>query len=111
METFVNDTIQITINTNIDVSGYAELQIRYRRPDGTTGCWPAILCALDNECMYYETVIGDLDQAGEWIIQGRAVDAGVQLTGTWCKFTVYDQLVDFCTSLAPTTLAPTTAGP
>lgn len=111
METFVNDTIKLTVNTNIDISGYATLQIRYRKPGGTTGCWAATICPTDNECMYYDLAIGDLDQVGQWLIQGIALDAGARLTGRWCSFYVHDSLVEFCTTIAPTTVAPTTAAP
>jgi len=112
METFVNDTIRINIDTNIDLSGYATLQIRYQKPDGTTGCWNATICATDNTHMYYDTVIGDLDQVGEWLIQGVALDAGIKLSGKiWCKIKVKSMLVVCCTTVAPTTLAPTTAAP
>lgn len=106
METFVNDTVRITINANIDLSGYATLNIRYRKPDGTTGCWVATICPTNNEYMFYDCDIDDLDQAGDWLIQGVALDVGVKLTGTWCRFTVHDPLVEFCTSVAPTTAAP-----
>ena len=106
METFVNDTIRITLNANIDLSGYATLNIRYKKPDGTTGCWVATICPTNNEYMFYDCDIDDLDQAGDWLIQGVALDIGVKLTGLWCKFTVHDSLVEFCTSVAPTTTAP-----
>ena len=110
METFVNDTIRITIKSHIDLSGYATLQIRYKKPDGTTGCWPAILCPTDNTRMYYDTVIGDLDQEGEWLIQGVALDAGIKLSGKiWCRIKVNEMLVEFCTTVPPTTTVPTTA--
>jgi len=107
MDTFVNDTIRLSVNANIDLSGYATLQIRYKKP----GCWIATICATDSTYMYYLTSIGDLDQAGEWLIQGMALDAGVHLTGRWCRFMVYDPLREFCTTVAPTTVAPTTAAP
>jgi len=32
MDTFVNDTIRLSVNANIDLSGYATLQIRYKKP-------------------------------------------------------------------------------
>jgi len=107
METFVNDTIRITIDSNIDLSGYATLQIRYKKPDSTTGYWSATLCPTDNECMYYDTQIGDLDQVGEWLIQGVALDIGVKLSGKiWCKIKVLDMLFLYYTNAPPTTAAP-----
>lgn len=108
METFVNDTIQLTIDTNIDISGYATLQIRYRKPDGTTGCWAATICPTDNNCMFYICNIDDLDIPGEWLLQGIALDAGVRLTGRWAAFQVHNPLMEHCTTVPPTTMVPTT---
>lgn len=108
METFVNDTVQLTIDTNIDVSGYSILQVRYRKPDRTTGCWDASLCPFSNECITYTCVYGDLDQPGRWLIQAVALDIGVRLTGRWVEFLVHDPLVEFCTTVAPATGVPTT---
>lgn len=109
METFVNDTIQFTIDTNIDISGYATLLIKYRKPNGITGCWTAIVCPIDNNCMTYICNIEDLDIPGRWLIQAKAQDVGVRLTGRWIEFMVYDPLSEFCTTVAPTTMVPTTA--
>jgi len=112
METYVNDTIRLTLDTKIDLSGYATLQIRYEKPDGTTGCWAATICPTDNTRMYYDTVIGDLDQAGEWLFQGVALDVGVKLSGKiWCKIKVKEMLVCCCTTAPPTTVVPTTPAP
>lgn len=111
METFVNDTIQLTIDTNIDISGYATLLIKYKKPDGITGCWTAAACLADINYMTYTCVHGDLDIPGRWLIQALAQDIGVKLTGRWVEFMVYDPLSEFCTTLAPTTLAPTTPAP
>lgn len=109
MDTFVNDTIQLIVDANIDISGYAILTIEYRKPDGTIGCWIAALCADDDNCMTYTTVIGDLDIPGEWLIQAVAKDVGVALHGRWTSFDVHEPLTATCPPL--TTLAPTTAAP
>lgn len=103
METFVNDTVKFTIDTNIDVSGYSTLSIKYKKPDGTTGCWSATVCPADNNCMTYTCAYGDLDIAGEWLIQALAQDTGVQLTGLWEKFQVHNPLAEWCTTPVPTT--------
>lgn len=109
MDTFVNDTIKLTIDTNIDVSGYTTLTIKFRRPDGTFGCWIAALCIGDNNCITYTTITGDLNISGEWLIQAVAEDIGVALHGTWTSFDVHSPLMATCPPL--TTLAPTTAAP
>lgn len=111
METYVNDTIRITVDAGIDISGYSTLQIRYRRPDETIGCWIATQNPNDVQRMYYDCAYGDLDQAGDWIIQGIALDTGVRLTGKWRKFKVWDPIRQTCTTAAPTTTPPTTAVP
>lgn len=96
METFVNDTIQLTIDTDIDVSGYATLAIKYRKPNGTLGRWLASICPGDVNCLTYTTLIGDLDIPGDWLIQGYVEDASEQLNGRWVKFTVYAPLLATC---------------
>ena len=102
MEIFVNDSVKFTLNTNIDISGYSDLRIRYRKPDGDVGCWTATLCPSNNNCLYYQTSVGDIDQAGDWTIQALVLDTGVQLTGLWVNFTVLSAL-GLCTTAAPTT--------
>ena len=109
METFVNDTIKLIIDANIDISGYATLTIEYRKPDGTVGCWIATLCPGDNNYMTYTTSIGDLDQSGEWLIQAVAKDVGIALHGLWTSFDVHKPLMATCPPL--TTVAPTTSPP
>jgi len=118
MDTFVNDTIQLIIDTNIDVSGYSTLLIKYRKPDGTIGCWPATLCPGNDNCITFTTSIGDLDQSGEWLIQAVAEDTGIALHGRWVAFDVHKPLLATCppptttlTTVPPTTVAPTTSAP
>jgi len=108
METYVNDTVKLTIDTDIDISGYGTKQIRYQKPDGTTGCWTAGACPADVNCMTYTCVHGDLDQSGEWLIQAVVKAVGEKLTGRWGSFQVHDPLVLNCTTVPPTTLVPTT---
>jgi len=108
METFVNSTVRIRLFTDLDVSGYTTLLIKYRKPDRTVGCWDATLDPADNEYIYYNTVIGDLDQAGTWLLQAAAEDVGVLLHGLWAKLEVHDPITATC---PPTTVAPTTPGP
>jgi len=111
IDTFVNDTVQLNLDLGIDVSGYSEFIIKYKKPDGTTGCWTAALCSSDNERIIYTCVHGDLDISGDWLVQALVRDTGVQLHGRWNEFKVHSSLAEFCTTVAPTTVAPTTAAP
>ena len=111
METFVNDTIKLNIDTNIDISGYATIIVKYKRPDGVTGCWTAAVCPTDNNCITYTCGYGDLDIPGRWLIQALVLDVGIKLTGRWFEFIVYNPLSEWCTTVAPTTVVPTTSTP
>jgi len=111
METFVGDTIRITVQTGIDLSGYASLYIKFKRPNGTIGRWPAILDLEDNENMYYDTDETDLDIEGDWYFQADAKNAvpAVDLHGDWFKVSVKMPFAD--TTSPPTTAPPTTEIP
>lgn len=105
METFVGDTIIINLDTGIDLSGYAFLYIKFKRPNKSMGFWIAAMDAEVNH-MVYTTLPTDLNMSGEWVVQAHVEDPGIALHGLWAKFTVYDPLAE--TSTPPTTVAPTT---
>lgn len=110
MDTFVGDTIRINLNTGIDISGYSTLCIKYKKPDGTTGAWPATIDPSNSNKMYYDCETEDIDQSGEWAIQASVEEGAQQLNSRWVRFDVYNPIKEACaTTLAPTTLAPTTA--
>lgn len=108
LEVFLGDTVVLRVDCGLDVSGFALLQIRYRKPDGVVGCWTANLCPADNECISYTTLVDDLDVAGKWKIQSYISGGGQVLHGKWDQFIVYEPLFQFCTTVPPTTLPPTT---
>jgi|WetSurMetagenome_2_1015567.scaffolds.fasta_scaffold97550_3 hypothetical protein len=89
METFVGDTTKIILKTGIDLTGYADIRMRFRRPDGTAGEWIPTVHGTEDTWMEYTTVTADLNMAGEWTIQAFAADTGILLRGKWCNFTVY----------------------
>lgn len=106
MDTYVGDTIQLTINTGIDISGYSTLCIKYRKPDGTIGTWTAAINPANSNQMFYTCETEDLDQPGEWVIQASVEEGAEQLNGRWVRFTVHEPLRQVC---GATTAAPTTA--
>ena len=109
METFVGDTVTISVNSGIDLSTYDDLFIKFKRPNGTVGHWPAILDPTDNLKMYYNTDVDDLDIAGEWTIQAHAEELNVHLHGKLVTFDVLEPIAE--TSTPPTTAPPTTPIP
>lgn len=107
METYVGDTIRISVETGIDLSGYATLQIKFGRPNRSIGIWPATIDPTDDSKMYYDTDVNDLNMEGKWILQANAKDgATVDLHGQWVEVMVRDPFAD--TTTPPTTAAPTT---
>ena len=88
METFVGDTVKITLHTGIDLTSYSTLEIIYRKPDGTPGSWTAIIDPDRSTHMYYTTISTDLDQAGEWVLEAYAAGGGTVLHGLPVSFKV-----------------------
>jgi len=109
METYVGDTVNLDVDTAIDLTGYTGLYIKFRRPNGSVGFWTAAIDPLDSTHMIYQTDLDDLNMAGAWTIQAHAEALGVHLHGKWYTFTVLTPLAE--TSTPPTTAAPTTPTP
>jgi len=110
VETFVGDTVELQLYTTIDLSAYTTLLIIFRRPDGTTGFWIAAPDGVDPTIAVYTTVEADLNMVGKWKLHVYAEDGTFRGHGRICELMVLEALspVDDVTSLAPTTLVPTT---
>lgn len=58
---------EILLDTGVDITAATLVQIKYQKPDLTTGVWTGV---VDNTTkVKYVTLAGDLDQAGEWLFQ------------------------------------------
>lgn len=111
METFVGDTVKLRVDCGIDVSVYTTLRIKYKKPNGITGFWPATLCPDSNNHIIYTTNHSDLDLKGKWKIQAFVMDSPTNyLNGAFEQFMVYE-LLSFDSTSPPTTAVPTTAVP
>lgn len=95
METFVGDTVEIILETGIDLSAYTNLYIIYEKPDGTCDRWDATIVAGEPTQMSYTTEEDDLDIAGNWRLQAQVDDALIDLHGLWCDLKVYRPLCEF----------------
>ena len=112
METFVGDVVRISLLTGIDLTGYT-LGIKFKKPDGTGGLWNAVLNSVNNTIMYYDTNLSDLDMEGKWQIQSFVEATGRRGHGKIIDLEVFEPLTmrDTVTTIAPTTLTPTTPIP
>ena len=112
METFVGDIVTIRMLSGVTLTGL-DLYIKFRKPNGDIGRWPATIDGIDVTIAEYETVEADLDIPGRWHLQIYAEDgATYRGHGEVARLTVNEQLAtltDAPTTIAPTSLAPTTA--
>ncbi len=83
---------KIILDTDQDISEATLLQIKYKKPDATTGTWTATLTGIDSA--YYTTVENDLDQTGNWEIQLYVELGGAKIHGTIVSFHVYKKVTD-----------------
>ncbi len=109
METFVGDTITLIVDAGIDLSGYDDLFIKFKRPNRSMGFWVATLDPLDNTRMSYTTDVNDFNMPGTWVLQAHVEDPNVSLHGKWAELDVLEPLAE--TSTPPTTPGPTTPVP
>jgi len=69
MSVFVGDIgVQFKLNATIDLSSQTTLQIKYQKPDKTTGFWVATVSGT-NYAVYTTKTENDLDDPGTWILQ------------------------------------------
>jgi len=70
---YVNQSaLRIQMDTLQDVSDAGTVQIKYIKPDGTTGTWAASKISDENTKIYYDLTGTELDQAGIWILYAYA---------------------------------------
>lgn len=69
---FVGQTaLYIEARVYQSIVGALELSIKYRKPDGSVGSFPATSVDDDNgHIRYYITSEDDVDQAGRWVFWG-----------------------------------------
>ena len=72
-----------------DLSAATTIQIKFEKPGGSTLIKTAVLTTDGTDGkMQYVSVSGDLDEVGEWEIQGRIVSGGQDLRTGLGRFTV-----------------------
>jgi len=83
---------KIKLDSDSTLTGATTLQIKYKKPSGTTGAWTATI--EGTEYAYYLTEEDDLDESGVWELQLYAVLSAWQGHGAITKMVVYDRLTD-----------------
>lgn len=62
-----NDKLRLTVTTNINITDALVTLIKYKKPDGTTGAYTALVSDAVNGVIYYDLPTdGELDMEGTW---------------------------------------------
>lgn len=82
-------TVKKQDNTVWDISAATTIQIKFEKPSGSTAIKTASYTTDGTDGkMEYVSVSGDLDEVGEWQVQGRVVSGSQDLRTTIGKFQV-----------------------
>ena len=63
---------KIILSVGVDISAATTRQIKYRKPDGTTGAWTAIEESTTS-ISYTTTAVTDLNISGTWQLQAYVI--------------------------------------
>lgn len=72
---FETQSVIIELQTRKDLTNISAAVIKFKRPDGTTGQWPATIIG---ESFYYHTSNTDLIGDGVWVVQAYGLDNGTE---------------------------------
>lgn len=68
------DLLDITLQTNVDLTGATVTDINYLKPGGDRGTWSG--SAFDTTKIKYEVQPGDIDEFGLWKLQAEITIGG-----------------------------------
>jgi hypothetical protein len=72
MSIFISDVgVQIKLYTGVDISAATTANVRYKKPDASTGSWTG--ASASTYYVTYTTTAGVLDQNGDWEFQAYVV--------------------------------------
>jgi hypothetical protein len=83
---------KIRLDSGSNISAATTLKIKYKKPDGSTGEWTAVLEGTTQA--YYITQVNDLDQRGKWELQLFVVLPTWTGHGETCELQIYRRLSD-----------------
>lgn len=84
--------LRILIDTTCDLSGYEEVSIIARKPDGSEVIFPAVVKDVENGIIFYDVQSEeDLDQSGWWTLWPEVrFDDDRTACGRAVRFFVYE---------------------
>jgi hypothetical protein len=82
--------IKLIAECGTDITAATTRQIKYRKPDGTSGAWTAV--QETGTSISYTVVSGDIDFTGDLQIQAYVITPTWTLYGDVARLTVLDVL-------------------
>jgi len=55
---------------NVDLTGYSSIDYKIKKPSGTVLTKTCVVEDLSEGIIYYDIIAGDIDEEGEYLIQG-----------------------------------------
>jgi hypothetical protein len=84
--------LRLVVKTFVDLEGAAGALIKYRKPDKTTGSFPAAVIDGEKGVIAHECIEGEMDQGGWWTLWAFiAFDDGRTAAGEAVKVYVWDE--------------------
>ena len=59
--------LRITVKTYTELEGVSEAVIKYRKPDGSNGSFPAAILDVANGVIFHECLEGEINKRGWWL--------------------------------------------
>lgn len=93
-----NNNVNITLvvserNVAVDISSATTKQMLFKKPSGTVDTQTTTFTSDGTDGkMYYNLLTADIDETGEWEVQGKVILTGGTYTTEIHKFTVYGNL-------------------
>jgi hypothetical protein len=72
---YEGQTLQIDLICHIDITGAGTVQIKYKKPSGSTGAWVASVVDAEDGWIRYTLAAASNDEDGDWTIWRRVVQA------------------------------------
>lgn len=92
METFVADTVFISLDTEKVVTGFTTMRVKYKKPSGAVGFWPAEEHPSRSDTIRTTTRV-TCDENGVWEVQAYIADVDEVYHGDFAQFKVFAPLL------------------
>ena len=84
--------LSIKLITGVNISGASLMKIKYRKPSGTSGDWPATMVSSSGVIKYDIASAYVLDEIGTWTVWAYITFSnGKSAPGEPTKFQVYEE--------------------